>query len=71
MIGSSKSAGDKSTPDLEVRPVRSLFSMTGADPNTAWLAGCVAMDDKGFIRPAPTCAPTRPSQRWPLARAPI
>jgi thioredoxin reductase (NADPH) len=24
--------------------------MTGATPNTAWLEGCVALDDKGFIR---------------------
>jgi thioredoxin reductase (NADPH) len=24
--------------------------MTGADPNTSWLDGCVALDDKGFIK---------------------
>jgi len=24
--------------------------MTGASPNTEWLAGCVAIDDKGFVK---------------------
>jgi thioredoxin reductase (NADPH) len=24
--------------------------MTGADPNTGWLHGCVALDAKGFIK---------------------
>ncbi len=24
--------------------------MTGATPNTAWLGGCLELDDKGFIR---------------------
>jgi thioredoxin reductase (NADPH) len=27
--------------------------MTGAVPNTRWLDGCVALDDKGFIRTGP------------------
>jgi thioredoxin reductase (NADPH) len=30
--------------------VRHIFLMTGADPNTAWLDGCVALDDKGFVK---------------------
>lgn len=30
-------------------PVRQLFSFIGADPNTAWLNGCVALDEKGYV----------------------
>ena len=30
-------------------PLRHLFLFIGADPNTAWLEGCVALDDKGFV----------------------
>ena len=30
-------------------PLRHLFLFIGADPNTGWLASCVAVDDKGFI----------------------
>jgi thioredoxin reductase (NADPH) len=32
-----------------VRPVRHVFTMAGARPNTDWLYGCLALDDKGFI----------------------
>ena len=31
------------------RQLRHLFLFTGADPNAAWLAGCVETDAKGFI----------------------
>src|SRR5205823_13723571 len=30
--------------------LRHVFVMTGADPNTAWLQGCVALDEKGFVK---------------------
>ncbi len=45
--------------------------MTGATPCTRWLAGCVAIDDRGFVRtgqdlPAEDLA----AARWPLARRP-
>jgi thioredoxin reductase (NADPH) len=29
--------------------VRALFLFTGAKPHTSWLAGCVALDDAGFV----------------------
>jgi thioredoxin reductase (NADPH) len=29
--------------------LRHLFLFIGADPNTAWLEGCVEMDEKGFL----------------------
>ena len=31
------------------RPVQHVFSFIGAEPNTDWLNGCVAVDGKGFI----------------------
>jgi thioredoxin reductase (NADPH) len=30
--------------------IRHVFLMTGADPNTSWLDGCVALDPKCFIK---------------------
>ncbi|MEI9939572.1 MAG: FAD-dependent oxidoreductase [Pseudomonadota bacterium] len=30
-------------------PIQHVFSMTGAKPNTAWLQGCLELDEKGFI----------------------
>jgi thioredoxin reductase (NADPH) len=55
----------------ETRPIHHLFLMTGADPNTAWLKGCVALDDKGFVK---TGVDLRQAELddagWPLARRP-
>jgi thioredoxin reductase (NADPH) len=31
-------------------PVRHLFLFIGADPCTGWLAGCAALDERGFVR---------------------
>jgi thioredoxin reductase (NADPH) len=37
-------------PEGEVtRDIGHVFLMTGALPNTAWLDGCVALDEKGFV----------------------
>jgi thioredoxin reductase (NADPH) len=33
-----------------VHEIRHLFVMTGANPNTAWLQGCLALDNKQFIK---------------------
>jgi thioredoxin reductase (NADPH) len=30
-------------------PVRQVFLFIGAEPNTAWLNGCVALDEKGYV----------------------
>jgi thioredoxin reductase (NADPH) len=35
---------------VETHPIRHVFLMTGATPNTAWLKGCVALDEKGFVK---------------------
>jgi len=31
------------------KPITNLFVMIGAEPNTEWLAGCLALDTKGFV----------------------
>jgi thioredoxin reductase (NADPH) len=55
----------------ETRDIRRLFSMTGADPKTAWLGGCLALDEKRFIKTGPDLsAEDLSSARWPLRRAP-
>ena len=53
------------------RPIRHVFSMAGAMPNSGWLRGCVALDDKGFVLAGTDL--TRDileRERWPLARGP-
>lgn len=47
--------------------------MTGASPNTDWLRGCVALDDKGFVltgRDLSLAKKPDSGPSWPLARAP-
>jgi thioredoxin reductase (NADPH) len=57
--------------DRETRDIRSLFLMTGADPNTAWLEGCVILDDKKFVKTgADLLADELVAGRWPLPRRP-
>jgi thioredoxin reductase (NADPH) len=52
--------------------VRHVFLMTGATPNTVWLRGCVALDDKGFVKAGPDLLPTElHAAGWPLARPPL
>ena len=34
----------------EEHKISHKFIMTGADPNTSWLDGCIALDSKGFIK---------------------
>jgi thioredoxin reductase (NADPH) len=42
---------------VEEHAIRHLFLMTGAVPNTQWLEGCVALDEKGFVKTGPDLAP--------------
>jgi thioredoxin reductase (NADPH) len=52
--------------------IRHVFLMTGADPNTAWLEGCVVLDAKGFVKTGPDLdAAELKAARWPLARPPM
>src|SRR4030095_926705 len=45
--------GDTGTGVVETRDIRHVFMMTGAVPNTKWLEGCVALDQRGFIKTGP------------------
>jgi thioredoxin reductase (NADPH) len=59
------------TGETEEHNIRHVFIMTGADPNTSWLNGCVALDARGFIKTGPDLSPENLSAaRWPLAREP-
>jgi thioredoxin reductase (NADPH) len=54
------------------RPIRHVFSMIGAVPNTEWLRGCVALDDKGFVLAGSDLTrETLEREHWPLTRAPL
>ena len=50
--------------------VRHVFVMTGADPNTDWLKGCVALDAKGFVKTGPDLD-AADLEAWKLARPPF
>ena len=55
----------------ETRPVKHVFMMTGALPHTQWLAGCVALDERGFVKTGPTLSADEiAAARWPLQRIP-
>jgi thioredoxin reductase (NADPH) len=59
------------TGEKETRPIKSVFSMTGAEPNTTWLNGCLVLDDKGFVRTGADLPPEELARwRWPLTRRP-
>lgn len=57
---------------LTETPIRHVFLMTGAVPNTAWLRDCVALDDKGFVKTGPDLGVEElAAAAWPLARSPL
>jgi thioredoxin reductase (NADPH) len=59
------------TGERETRPIRNVFVMTGADPNTAWLEGCVLLDEKKFVKTGADLLPEDlDSVHWPLTRRP-
>ena len=59
------------TGEGETRPIRHLFLMTGAVPNTVWIGRCLALDDKGFVKAgSDLSAEDLAAARWPLERAP-
>ena len=60
------------TGQIEQHKIRHVFVMTGANPNTRWLNGCLALDAKGFIKTGPDLSPENLSASgWPLTRQPI
>jgi thioredoxin reductase (NADPH) len=63
---------DNRSGEEEEHAIRHAFLMTGASPNTAWLNGCVSLDDKGFIRTGIDLAPKNLEEAdWPLSRSPL
>src|SRR5437870_2681593 len=62
---------DNQSGQVETQGIRHVFTMTGAVPSTHWLDGCIALDDKGFIKTGPDLLPEDlAAARWPLARPP-
>ena len=59
------------TGEIEEHPIPHVFMMTGAAPNAAWLDGCLALDEKGFVKTGAGIARDELiDAHWPLARAP-
>ena len=56
---------DTQTGAREVHDIHHVFLMTGANPNTAWLEGCLALDDKRFIKTGADLG-----ENWSLRRSP-
>jgi len=57
--------------ELEVSDLRHVFLMTGAQPNTGWLQGCVALDDHGFVKTGPDLGEKQLADaHWSLPRPP-
>lgn len=62
---------NKQTGKSETHDIRHIFVMTGANPNTNWLNGCLALDENGFIRTGSDLnEEDLRSSRWPLSRSP-
>jgi len=54
------------------RPIRHVFSMAGAVPNTEWLRGCLALDGQGFVLAgADLTKDVLEREHWPLTRPPM
>jgi len=56
---------NKQTDETGIYDIPHVFMMTGACPNTAWLNGCVALDEKQFIKTGADVG-----SDWPLPRGP-
>jgi thioredoxin reductase (NADPH) len=62
---------DAKTGATETHAIHHLFSMTGASPNTTWLQGCLALDEKQFVKTGGDLQPDELAQAgWPLRRQP-
>jgi len=55
----------------EARDLRHVFLMTGAQPNTDWLQGCVVLDAHGFVKTGPDLGVEQLADAgWSLPRPP-
>ena len=57
---------DLKTGQSETHPIRHVFLMIGAVPNTSWLNDCLATDDKGFIKTGLDVSTKGTQQRQPM-----
>lgn len=56
---------------VETHAIQHVFLMTGADPNTRWLAGCLVLDAKGFVKTGADLTPAElTAAHWPATRHP-
>jgi thioredoxin reductase (NADPH) len=63
---------DKTTGEVTTLPIRHVFMMTGASPNTTWLQNCLVLDDKGFIVTGHDLQmDDRYRAHWPAPRPPL
>lgn len=63
---------NRQTGKIEVHNIRHVFVMCGADPNSGWLDGCLALDDNGFLKTGTDLqASDLEKAQWPLARQPF
>ena len=62
-------AGDNGTAAV---PCVGLFSFIGADPSSAWLSGCAALDERGFVLTDRSLTAEHLDERWTvLGRDPL
>jgi thioredoxin reductase (NADPH) len=62
---------DNETGEVTTHEIRHVFSMTGADPSTGWLDGCVTLDGNGFVKTGPDLSEEDlAAAHWPGARPP-
>jgi thioredoxin reductase (NADPH) len=61
---------DKASGEISTHPVAHVFVMAGASPKTEWLAGCLALDRKGFILTGPEAENAVAPVPWTLQRPP-
>jgi thioredoxin reductase (NADPH) len=61
---------NKSTGVISTEAIRHVFVMAGASPKTDWLAGCVALDGKGFVVTGRDLERATFPLPWSLQRAP-
>jgi thioredoxin reductase (NADPH) len=60
------------TGETEEHAIEHVFLMTGAEPLTSWLDGCVALDDKGFVKTGTDLtAEDLATAHWPVVRRPF
>ena len=67
---SASAGGARDAADREVRDIRHVFSMTGADANTRWLGGCLALDEQRFVKTGADLTPEELDGRAVAPEAP-